>query len=56
MKSKVLKHGKIKRQQGMVFKKYQEFEVFLLENGMILFYPADLKSKTYGEEIKSLRL
>jgi hypothetical protein len=56
MKSKVLKHGKMKRLQGLIFKKYKEYEVFLLENGMILFYSADIKSKTYENEIKNLRL
>lgn len=38
MKVKVKKYGLIKRQVGIFFKQFKEYELFLLENGMMLFY------------------
>jgi len=49
-KVKVLKHGKMSKRKGMLWKQFKEFEVFLLESGAILFYTQTPKSKKYGQE------
>jgi len=44
----VIKKGLIKRKRGIVFKSYKEYEMFLLQNGMLLFYRNNVDSKNYG--------
>ena len=48
--------GLVKRRQGLLLKSYNEFEMYLLQSGLILFYNVDEKSKSYLQEKKSLRL
>lgn len=54
--SKVLKMGLVKRKQGMLIKSFKEYEMYLLQNGLILFYNVDENSKDFLQEKKSLRL
>mgnify|MGYP000506791158 CR=1 FL=1 len=37
-KVKVVKHGLVYKRKGLLFKSYKEFECFMLETGVILFY------------------
>lgn len=55
-KTNVIKKAPIKRKRGIVFKSYKEYEMFLLQNGMLLFYRINVDSKNYGQEKKSLRM
>jgi len=48
--------GLVKRRQGLLLKSYNEYEMYLLQSGLILFYNVDEKSKSYLQEKKSLRL
>lgn len=54
--TKVLKMGLVKRKQGMLIKSFKEYEMYLLQNGLILFYNVDENSKDFLQEKKSLRL
>lgn len=56
MGSKVIKHGIVKRRKGVIFKKYKDYELYLLQNGMLLFFTLDTKSKNYGGESKGMRM
>ena len=44
---KVLKMGLVKRKQGMLIKSFKEYEMYLLQNGLILFYNVDDKAKDF---------
>jgi len=55
-KAKVLKHGVVKKRKGLLFKKYKSYQVFLLDNGYILFYTTNQKSKKFGEEKEKHRI
>ena len=46
----MIKHSHLSKRKGLIFKAYKEFEVFLLSNGMILFYTQTEKSKKFGQE------
>ena len=48
--------GLVKRRQGLLLKSYNEYEMYLLQSGLILFYIVDEKSMSYLQEKKSLRL
>ena len=39
-----------------MFKSYKEYEMFLLQNGMILFYVTDKSAKNYQQEKTSFRM
>ena len=45
-----MKHGIMKKRKGYLFKIYKAFRVFLLDNGMILFYTLTPNSKKFGKE------
>ena len=53
---KVVKHAPLSKRKGYVFKSYKEFECFLLDNGMILFYTQTPQSKKYGQESQVHRM
>jgi len=55
-KAKVLKHGVVKKRKGLVFKKYKSYQVFLLDNGNIIFYTTNQKSKKFGKESEKHRI
>lgn len=55
-KAQVIKHGMIRRRNGLIVKVFKQYEVFLLSNGMMLFYTTNLKSKKYGDESRWHRL
>ena len=46
----------VKKRQGLMFKSYKQWEMFLLKNGMILFYSTDESSKSFQQEKKAMRL
>ena len=48
MGSKVVKYGKLYKNKGSIFQNYKEFEMFLLSNGLLLFYTLTESSKKYG--------
>ena len=53
---KVVKYGKMYKRKGKVLTKYKEFEIFLLSNGLLLFYTLTENSKKYGQESRSHRI
>ena len=48
MGSKVVKYGKLYKNKGSIFQNFKEFEIFLLSNGLLLFYTLTESSKKYG--------
>ena len=46
--TKVVKYGKLHKNKGFVLKNFKEFEIFLLSNGLLLFYTLTENSKKYG--------
>ena len=54
--AKVVKYGKMYKRKGKVLTKYKEFEIFLLSNGLLLFYTLTENSKKYGQESRSHRI
>lgn len=46
----------VKRRHGKIIKSYKLYEMYLLQNGLILFYDLDENSKTYLKEKTTLRL
>lgn len=57
-KSKVVKHGFLSKKKGFlpIFKTFKSFEVFVLENGFILFYTRTKSSAKFGMESTSHRI
>lgn len=55
-KSKVIKHNYLRKRKGIFIKSFKLFHVFLLENGLILFYTVTAKSKKYGKESRRHRI
>jgi len=56
MGAKVVKYGKMYKRKGLLIAKYKEFEIFLLSNGLLLFYTLTENSKKYGLESRSHRI
>ena len=57
MATKVIKHGKMHKRKGFLcIQDFKEFEIFLLANGVILFYTLTESSKKYGLESKAHRM
>ena len=46
----------MKKQKGLLFKTWKPFELYLLENGFLLFYTANQSSNKFGEESVAHRL
>lgn len=57
-KSKVVKHGFLSKKKGFlpIFKSFKSFEVFMLENGFILFYTRTKSSAKFGMESTAHRI
>ena len=57
MATNVIKHGKMHKRKGfMCASVFKEFEIFLLANGVILFYTLTESSKKYGLESRTHRM
>ena len=53
---KVSKYGRLYKRKGYVLTQYKEFEIFLLSNGLLLFYTLTENSKKYGQESRLHRI
>ena len=52
----MLRHNYLRKRKGILIKNYKLFHVFLLENGLIIFYTVTAKSKKYGKESRRHRI
>jgi hypothetical protein len=53
---KVVKHGYLSKKKGFLIKSFKSFEVYMLENGVILFYTRTVSSTKFGKESSSHRI
>ena len=57
MATNVIKHGTMHKRKGLMCASvFKEFEIFLLANGVILFYTLTESSKKYGCESRAHRM
>ena len=55
-KAKVMKQGVMYKRKGVFIKKYKPFEVFLLDDGTMVFYTLTTTSKKFGKESTTHRI